>query len=415
MASSGPDQSGRNVSSIPDPLEHEVNEAYKKRGIPGLKEAVERKLNLWKTVPLNIAITGDSGAGKSCYINALRGMTADDKEAAPVGVVQTTAEVKQYPHPEHKNLILWDLPGVGTPEFTRDSYLAKTNFERYDFFLVFTSCRFTENDMWLAQQIRQTGKSFYFIRTKIDSDISNNKQSHPRTHSRVQVLHTVRSDCMNQLQNKGFTNPEVFIISNFDVNEFDFGQLSERLIQDAPDIKREALTLSLTILTENIIRAKESYLRKRIFIVSIASAAAAAVPIPGVEYVVDTAILLKETEFYRKQLRLDNTSVQENAAALNISLSELQKRLNLESQTIPGTARGLLAFFVSLQLSTIAKTVLKVALPFVSWKISSGLSYGVQVFCLNNILDIMVNDALRINAAMNIVFARNTMEVIQRT
>ncbi|XP_045168926.2 T-cell-specific guanine nucleotide triphosphate-binding protein 2-like [Mercenaria mercenaria] len=416
MASSGQHQSssrgneeGRNSSRIPEKVVQELDEAYKKQGIPGITEKVKGNLNEWKSVPLNFAITGNSGVGKSSYINALRGMTADDEGAAPVGVVETTANPTPYSHPENKSLIMWDLPGVGTPNFPRDRYLEKIQFGKYDFFLIFAASRFTENDMWLAQQIRQAGKHFYFIRTKLDLDISDDKKSHPRTHSRVRVLHTVRSDCMNQLQNQGFTNPEVFVISNFDVNEFDFGQLSERLIRDAPDIKREALTLSLTILTEKVIRAKERYLRKRIYVVSIASAAAAAVPIPGVGFSVDIALLLEEALFYRKQLRLDKTSVQENAAALNISVSELQQKLNLQSQIISYSARGLLAFFGSLGISNVSENVLKVALPLVGCLIAAGMSYGVQVYCLNKLLDTMVNDALRINAEMNIVFARNAM------
>ncbi|XP_045168163.2 T-cell-specific guanine nucleotide triphosphate-binding protein 2-like isoform X2 [Mercenaria mercenaria] len=425
MASSGQDKttadstSGndeqKKSSNIPDKVVQELNEAYKKHGKSGIIESVKEKLNEWKKVPLNIAITGSSGVGKSSYINALRGMTADDDGAAPVGVVETTASRTPYTHPENECFVLWDLPGVGSPNFPRDSYLEKIQFRRYDFFLVFSASRFTMNDKWLAQQIKQAGKHFYFIRTKIDLDISDNKKSHPITHSMVQVLQTVRSDCMTHLQNEGFTNPEVFIISNFDVNEFDFGQLSERLIKDAPDIKREALTLSLTNLTERIIRTKEKYLKKRIYIVSIASAAAAAVPIPGVGCSVDIAILLEEAVFYRQQLQLDEASFQENAAALNISVNELQRKLNLQSQIISFTSAGLLAFFASLGISNLSENILKLLLPIVGIVIASGISYGVQVHCLNKLLDIIVNDALRIHGEMTKISAKNAVDDIQTT
>ncbi|XP_053374182.1 T-cell-specific guanine nucleotide triphosphate-binding protein 2-like [Mercenaria mercenaria] len=214
---------------------------------------------------------------------------------------------------------------------------------------------------------------------------------------------------MNQLENQNFTNPRVFIISNFGVTEFDFGKLSECLIRDAPDLKREALTLSLSVLTEEIIRAKEKYLKKRIYIVSIASAAAAAVPIPGVGFTVDISTLLEEALFYRKQLRLDDASVEENAAALNISVTELKKRFNLQSQLISYTARGLLAFFGSLGLAKLSENVLKVALPLIGCFIAAGVSYGVQVYCLKQLLNTMVTDALTINAEMNVILASNTI------
>ena len=54
---------------------------------------------------------------------AVRRLTADDEGAAAVGVTETTTDITDYPHPNNEMLKFWDLPGVGTPRFTKDRYL----------------------------------------------------------------------------------------------------------------------------------------------------------------------------------------------------------------------------------------------------------------------------------------------------
>ena len=50
-------------------LEHEINE----NGVSNIEEFLRKRLEKWREVDVNIAVTGDSGAGKSSFINALRG------------------------------------------------------------------------------------------------------------------------------------------------------------------------------------------------------------------------------------------------------------------------------------------------------------------------------------------------------
>jgi GTPase SAR1 family protein len=46
---------------------------FEEGGILGVQRAMNEKLNRWKEVEINLAILGNSGAGKSCFINAIRG------------------------------------------------------------------------------------------------------------------------------------------------------------------------------------------------------------------------------------------------------------------------------------------------------------------------------------------------------
>ena len=56
-----------------------VNDAMKEfqrkmdeSGVAKIDEFVKEKLQQWKSVEVNIAVTGNSGAGKSSFINAIR-------------------------------------------------------------------------------------------------------------------------------------------------------------------------------------------------------------------------------------------------------------------------------------------------------------------------------------------------------
>ena len=50
-------------------LEHEINE----NGLSNIEEFLRKRLEKWHEVEVNIAVTGDAGAGKSSFINAIRG------------------------------------------------------------------------------------------------------------------------------------------------------------------------------------------------------------------------------------------------------------------------------------------------------------------------------------------------------
>ena len=77
-------------------------------------------------------------------------------------------------HPDNKNLLLWDLPGVGTEGFEKETYLDTIKVDTYDFFLILISTRFEVIDAWLGEQISlKKNAKFYYVRTKIESDVKN--------------------------------------------------------------------------------------------------------------------------------------------------------------------------------------------------------------------------------------------------
>lgn len=137
-----------------------------KNGLTGLKDLLSKDLESWKSTVVHIAVTGASGAGKSSFINSIRGLTPEDPGAAEVGVNETTLKCNRYEHPRNKSFVVSDLPGVGTPNFPKETYLKKICFDQYDFFIIISKDRFTELDLWLAQEIREQKKIVFLCSIK---------------------------------------------------------------------------------------------------------------------------------------------------------------------------------------------------------------------------------------------------------
>ncbi|XP_053391693.1 interferon-inducible GTPase 1-like [Mercenaria mercenaria] len=156
-----------------DKRSEEFKSTFQKQGVAGLSQAIFEDLDGWKNENINIAVLGQSGVGKSSFINALLGLKPSDEGAAAVGLHETTNEKKSYVHPKNKNFLIWDFPGVGTKNFPREEYLAKVDFRIFNYFILITSKRFFEYDIWLAHAVEMTRKCFYFVRSMFGNDIEN--------------------------------------------------------------------------------------------------------------------------------------------------------------------------------------------------------------------------------------------------
>ena len=188
-----------------------------------------------------------------------------------------------------------------------EMYRKKTQFDKYDTFLILSCTRFTTNDVMLAQEIRKQGKSFFFIRTKIDVDCLAEKRK--KSFNEANMLRDIRIDCLKNLVEEGY-NPisgedNIFLISNHYPKKWDFDRLTRAILDVLPRYQRESLTLSLNALTSlsrEIIKRKVEIFRGRMWIVALASAAAALAPILGLSFGVDMVLINYEISQYLAQI-----------------------------------------------------------------------------------------------------------------
>ncbi|XP_031734866.1 interferon-inducible GTPase 5-like isoform X2 [Anarrhichthys ocellatus] len=300
-------------------FEEEVKELIQTRGPAEAAAKIKAYLDEKKNVPVNIGITGESGAGKSTFVNAFRGLDDGDKGAAPTGVVETTSVVTSYPHPQHPNVVFWDLPGIGTTKFPADKYLKLVGFEKFDFFIIISATRFRENDTKLAEEIQKMEKKFYFVRSKIDDDIRNEKRGQKSAFNEEQTLNKIRENCI-----QGVKSQQVFLVSSVELHLYDFRLLEETLRRELPAHKRHALLLAVPNISLGIISKKKEALQSQIKWHATMAAGMAAVPIPGLSLVVDVAVLVSVVGGYQVTFGLDSSSLENLADRAGVPLNDLK-------------------------------------------------------------------------------------------
>lgn len=123
---------------------------------------------------VNIAVAGNSGAGKSSFINAIRGLRASDPGAAKVGVNETTMKPDAYECKQLPGVWIWDLPGAGTELFPREDYIETIGLRHFDMVIVISSQRFTETEVAISAELRRLRIGHFMVRTKVDIDVANN-------------------------------------------------------------------------------------------------------------------------------------------------------------------------------------------------------------------------------------------------
>uniref|UniRef100_H3CBC7 IRG-type G domain-containing protein n=1 Tax=Tetraodon nigroviridis TaxID=99883 RepID=H3CBC7_TETNG len=355
-----------------------------------IKELLDNQSN----TPLKIGITGESGSGKSSFVNAFRGVDhRDEKEAAPVGVVETTAEVKEYPHPDYPNVILWDLPGISSTKFPADDYLSRVGFEKFDFFIIISDTHFRENDVKLAKEIQKMGKKFYFVRSKVDNDLLN-AQRRQRDFDPEQTLSHIRDDCKQGLLNAGL-QAQVFVLSNFYPQRYDFHRLHETLERELPEHQRDVLLVAMPNISLEIIEKKKEAFKSKIPYWALVSAAGALVPVPGLSVAVDLSLIAGLVQQYKTGFGLDTPSLQRLANTTGVQLTDLTSVIrsplglnNINAQLIMKTITQI-ATVASLMA---AKEGLRF-IPIFGTMIAGTLSYAVTYKALLDFLEMLTEDA----------------------
>ncbi|KAM9114711.1 uncharacterized protein ACDP82_019372 [Pangshura tecta] len=251
---------------------------------------------------LNIAIMGERGCGKSSFINAMRGLCDADKDAAPVGEAETMREPTAYQHPKHPSVTFWRLPIDFQP------CLQTIKFVHYDFFVIMDLEGFTPKHAELAQEIRKAGKMCSFVHAKVDLDLDDARRSRPTAYGEEEILHDIRNHCISCLEEGGMSNPEVFLLSAFELDKYDFPLLRENMEKALPGDKNRALILALPNTSLQTWQKKKEALQKQIWKIALVSSLITVIHIPGLSTILDVTILMICMSYYCQVFGLDDVS-----------------------------------------------------------------------------------------------------------
>lgn len=191
------------------------------------------------------------------FIDSYCRVSDSDSQAAETGVTETTKKPTYFLHPLNKNIRFWDLPGIGTPDYPDlPGFCKKVPIERYDTFIIACSDRFTQYDLQLAKKVQQMGKSFFFIRTKIDLSRYSERRKLDKKYDEAKMLKTIKDDCLRSLAGLNVKKENVFLISSHRPEKWDFGRLQKAILDGLPAMLKEALTLSMRSTSNEILREK---------------------------------------------------------------------------------------------------------------------------------------------------------------
>ena len=305
----------------------------------------------------------------------------DDEGAAPVDVTECTTEPTPFDHPTNANIKFWDLPGIGTPDYPDlETYCQKVQLEKYHMYLIFTAYRFTKIGLELAKKVRSIDKKVFFIRTKIDDSVRAEKRR-KRSFDKEAMLKEIRRNCLEDLGDLLSDEQDIFLISNHEPESWEFARLTQAILDALTRYQRESMTLVLgqliTRSSKDIFQKKVDVLRGRIWKVASASGAAAAFPVPGLSFAVDSALILNELSLYKTLLGLPET---ESAEFAKLHLATKKKVLSLVT-TAEQLSRFLAPYVAGAAVEEFTRFI-----PVVGSAIAGGMSFGATYLALNNLL-----------------------------
>nr|XP_056703423.1 interferon-inducible GTPase 5-like [Euleptes europaea] len=375
-----------------------LRDTLMQRNLEEVTEEMHQELEALQNAKLDIAITGVTGVGKSSLVNALRGMTDYEEGAAKVGITPTTMECQAYAHPLFPKVTIWDLPGIGTPEFRPEDYLKKVNFSQYDFFIIVASERFTENDILLAHEIKKMKKKFYFVRSKMDISIA--AEMRKPNFNMDKSLQKIRKYCCDNLTKVGESKPRVFLITARDLDMYDFPHLQEALENDLEDLKREALILAMPVFSRKILEKKRAAMEGYVWKLALVSCAIGVIPVPGISVCCDIGILVAGLILFYKVFCLDEDSLCRVAKVVGKDYEILKsaiKKSPMSSMITPKYVISLLAR----SLLCAAVAIIEIIFYFVPvlGSLVGGISsFATTFYMLRSFLNDIVEDAENVRA-----------------
>lgn len=168
-------EQARKAKEEQEEVERQLKQGIQPVVMPTVDElrAAKEKIQ-YKDGVFHFAVAGVAGSGKSSLINALCGMSNQDPNAAPTGVVETTLEIGRYTNPNQADQFAWyDVPGSGTLKIPDWQYFNSQGLFVFDCVIVLFNNRFTMTDQAILANCRRFRIPTFIVRSKADQHIRN--------------------------------------------------------------------------------------------------------------------------------------------------------------------------------------------------------------------------------------------------
>ncbi|KAF8851659.1 hypothetical protein BDZ45DRAFT_660306 [Acephala macrosclerotiorum] len=158
---------------------HEREQEARELGIPPERDITEdnirdaKKEARWVEGCIHVAVIGNQNVGKSSLVNACRGLTDEDNNAAPVSECQMIAPERRYPDQRHPRFIWYDIPGAGTEHVKDWQYYHDQKLFIYDIVILANHSTLTVSDLRILKICDYRNQKCIVVRTKTDGHIYN--------------------------------------------------------------------------------------------------------------------------------------------------------------------------------------------------------------------------------------------------
>jgi len=277
------------------------NSSTKESSIEDVLNNIKAQVDLWENTEVKIAVTGQSGSGKSSLINAIAG-----SKIAPVGFVETTMEPKEYK--TENGIILVDLPGCGTANFPFESYVDDMKLSEFDAIVLVTANRFYEADIKLFNYVtNELKKPIFLVRTKMDDAVRDGAEDNDL--SRDEVIEMVLNDMIHNTNVSDIS--KIYLVSSKpkQITHFDTARLIKDISENLPNIKKGKFISESAAYSEEAIKAKRETITEVAKRYAYLSAANGLNPVPGVNVAFDVGLLVKLTQTVLKSYGLVDSSI----------------------------------------------------------------------------------------------------------
>jgi len=346
-----------------------------KKGIAEISKQLKQEMDDYEKTTLKCGIIGRSGVGKSSIINAIVG-----ESIAKTGETEQTMQVQEH---QHGSVTYVDLPGCGTENFPRDSYINQFNLlNGYDCFIIVMSNRVFEDDVYLYQELKKANIPCFIVRNQIDIAIDNEKFENDL--SEEETLNKVRKFVLEKTQAE-----KVYLVSARKPLNWDMPMLLEDIINSQDGYKRRKMIAELSLLSQNIFELKKEEAIEIVTNRAKLSALNAINPIPGLDVSVDVGILYNMIKEVNKIFGLTDEQIKFLEKTTSISQNPMYSgvKQNIIKFLAQYTSAEAITTILRKYTTLVTSKEVSKYIPFLGQAISAGIGYKMTRWLGENYID----------------------------